>query len=176
MLPLRRRSAFAPPPTRLQRQAVPVVSTMIACLAPLLPVVLVEPVLPPLGLVVFLGWRLLRADIWPLWAGLPLGLWDDLYSGQPLGTAMCGWTAIVLAFDAFDRRLVGRSHRLDWGLATLAVAAQQLFALLIARIAGGITSPLLLLPQIALSAALYPLAARMCAALDRWRNSRAGRR
>lgn len=175
MLPLRRRTAFSPPPTDLQRQAVPVVSTMVASLAPVLPLIAVEPIVPPLGLILFLAWRLLRVDIWPLWAALPLGLWDDLYSGQPLGTAAFGWTAIMLAFDIVDRRLPWLDHRRDWGIAVCAIAAHQAFALLIVRWTGGATSPLLLLPQLVISAALYPLAARVCAALDRWRNPAGGR-
>ena len=172
MLPTRRRSSFSPPPTALERQMVPVLSTMAASLIPVIPIVLSQPLLPPFGLMVFLGWRLLRGNIWPLWMGLPLGFWDDLFSGQPLGTAMCGWTLIMLALDAIDRRMAWRSHLEDWGLASLAIAGHLAFALMIVRITGGQTSPLLIAPQIALSAMTYPLAARACAALDRRRNPR----
>lgn len=172
MLPLKRRTSFTPPPTALERQLVPVVSTMIGSLAVLFPIVATEPLMPPFGLMIFLGWRLLRGDIWPLWMGLPLGLWDDLFSGQPLGTAMCGWTAIMLILDNLDRRTPFRDHRQDWVLAGLFIAGYLFFALLIARITGGVTSPLALVPQILFSALLFPLFARMCAALDRWRSPR----
>ena len=105
MLPLKRRTnSFTPPPTALERQLVPVVSTMLGSMTVLFPVVATEPLLPPFGLMFFLGWRLLRGDIWPLWAGLFLGAFDDLFSGQPIGTAMCGWTIILLAIDALDRQ------------------------------------------------------------------------
>ena len=171
MLPLRRRTTFSPPPTPFERQLVPVLSTMLASLVPVLPFVASEPLLPPFGLLAFLGWRLLRGDIWPLWVGLPLGLWDDLFSGQPLGTAASGWTAIMLLLDALDRRLPWRSHRQDWTIAAVAIAGHQLFALMIARESGGTTNPLLLGPQLALSALLYPLVARQCAALERWRHA-----
>lgn len=170
MLPLKRRTTFTPQPTALERQLVPIVSTMLGSLTPLLPFVVDQPLLPPFGLMIFLGWRLLRGDIWPLWMGLPLGIWDDLFSGQPLGTAMFGWTAIMLVLDSLDRRLPFRDHRQDWGIAALAIAGHQLFALLIARATGGVTSPLLLLPQLGISAMLYPIVSRSCAALDRWRN------
>ena len=113
MLPLKRRTSFTPPPTALERQLVPVVSTMIGSLTVLFPIVATEPLMPPFGLMIFLGWRLLRGDIWPLWMGLPLGLWDDLFSGQPLGTAMCGWTAIMLILDNLDRRTPFRDYRQD---------------------------------------------------------------
>jgi rod shape-determining protein MreD len=172
MLPLKRRTRFTPPPTALEAQLVPVVSTMIGSLAVLAPNIASEPLMPPFGLMVFLGWRLLRGDIWPLWMGLPLGIWDDLFSGQPLGTAMCGWTALMLALDSFDRRVPFRDHRQDWLVATLAIASYLLFALLIARLTGGATSPVALLPQILLSALLFPLVSRLCAALDRWRSPR----
>ncbi len=172
MLPLKRRTRFTPPPTALEAQLVPVISTMVASLATLAPNIATEPLMPPVGLMVFLGWRLLRGDIWPLWMGLPLGLWDDLFSGQPIGTAMSGWTALMLALDSVDRRVPFRDHRQDWLVAGLAIAAYLLFALLIARLTGGSTSPLVLLPQILFSALLFPLVARTCAALDRWRSPR----
>ena len=138
MLPLKRRTQFTPPPTALEAQLVPVISTMAGSLAVLAPTIATEPLMPPFGLMVFLGWRLLRGNIWPLWMGLPLGLWDDLFSGQPIGTAMCGWTAIMLVLDNLDRRTPFRDHRQDWVLAGLLMGGYLLFALVIARITGGI--------------------------------------
>jgi len=172
MLPLKRRTRFTPPPTALEAQLVPVISTMVGSLAVLAPNIASEPLLPPFGLMVFLGWRLLRGDIWPLWIGLPLGLWDDLFSGQPIGTAMSGWTAILLILDVLDRRAPFRDHRQDWILAAAMITGYLFFALAIAWLTGGATSPLALLPQILLSALLFPLIARGCAALDRWRSPR----
>ena len=172
MLPLKRRTRFSPPPTALERQLVPIGSTLIASMVPLAPVVLTEPLLPPLGLMMFLGWRLLRNDIWPLWMGIPLGLWDDFLSGQPLGTAVAGWTVAMLALDFIERRLPWRSHVEDWAIATVVIAAYLLFALGLAGITGGGASPLILAPQILLSALCWPFITRICAALDRWRNPR----
>lgn len=151
---------------------VPVVTTMLGSLTVLFPVVATEPLMPPFGLMIFLGWRLLRSDIWPLWMALPLGLWDDLFSGQPLGTAIAGWTAIMLVLDNLDRRAPYRDHRQDWLLAGLILGGYLLFALLTARATGGATTPMVLVPQILLSALLFPLVARLCAALDRWRSPR----
>jgi rod shape-determining protein MreD len=85
---------------------------------------------------------------------------------------MCGWTAIMLALDSFDRRAPFRDHRQDWLVGALAIGGYLLFALLIARLTGGVTSPIALLPQILLSALLFPLIARLCAALDRRRSPR----
>jgi rod shape-determining protein MreD len=85
---------------------------------------------------------------------------------------MSGWTAILLALDFLDRRTPFRDHRQDWVLAGLMIGAYLLFALAIAWLTGGSTSPMALVPQILLSALLFPLVSRVCAALDRWRSPR----
>jgi rod shape-determining protein MreD len=169
ILPVRRRTTFSPPPTALEHQGVPIAATMITSMAPALPIVLSEPLMPPFGLMVFLAWRLLRPDVWSLWMGLPLGLWDDLFSGQPLGTAMFGWTMIMLALDILDRRVPWRSYWTDWRIAMLAIFAVLLLGW---ALAGAQASPLVMLPQFALAILLYPLVQRACAALDRWRGNR----
>src|SRR3546814_1079935 len=77
---------------------VPIASVMFASALPLmLPLIANSPVLPPLGLLFFLCWQLLRAEMWPVWIGLPLGLWDDLFSGAPIGTAVALWTLASIA-------------------------------------------------------------------------------
>ncbi len=172
MAPLRRRSSFTPPPTALERQLVPIVSTMLAALFPIVPLVAEVPLLPPLGLLVFLGWRLLRPEVWPLWMGLPLGLWDDLASGQPLGSAMFGWTLAMLALDLLDQRLGFRTQLQDWGIAALLVAANLLIALAFVRVGGGATPVFMLVPQLVIAALAWPVVTRTCAALDRWRRVR----
>ena len=55
---------------------------------------------------------------------------------------------------------------------SLWTAGYLFFALQIARFTGGATSPLALVPQILLSALLFPMISRLCAALDRWRSPR----
>lgn len=73
----------------LTRKAV--ASILAGSLVTLLPVVATVPFLPPFGLLMFLGWRLLRPGALPVWAAAPLGLFDDLVSGQPLGSAVLLW-------------------------------------------------------------------------------------
>lgn len=172
MLPIGRRTDFSPQPTPTERALVPVAATAIASLVPLVPFIASAPLLPPLGLMTFVAWRLLRSDVWPLWVALPLGAWDDLFSGAPIGTAICGWTAILLALDVVDVRVPWRDHRLDWMIATAVVAAMLLFTLLIVRNAGSTPGPLLLVPQLVLSVLLFPAVSRACAMLDRWRMAR----
>jgi rod shape-determining protein MreD len=172
MIALVRRSAFAPPPGAFERQLIPIGSVLIASLTPLLPEIATAPVLPPFGFMVLLGWRLLRDDLWPVWVALPLGLFDDIFSGQPLGSAMALWTISFLVIDLIDSRFVWRDHWQDWGIATLAIGAQLSLALGIAHVTGGAMPFVLLLPQIVVSALLFPMVARLCAMLDRVRLAR----
>jgi rod shape-determining protein MreD len=145
---------------------------MIASLAPLLPEIATAPVLPPFGFMMLLAWRLLREDLWPVWVALPLGLFDDIFSGQPLGSAMALWTIAFLAIDLIDSQLVWRDYWQDWGIAALAIASELILALGIAHITGGATPVVFLAPQIAVSALLFPMVARACGVLDRFRLAR----
>jgi rod shape-determining protein MreD len=166
---LPRRDRFAPPPTAFEQQLIPVVSVFVASLAPLLPMISTAPTLPPLGFMMLLGWRLLRNDIWPVWAALPLGLFDDLFSGAPIGTAMALWTMTFVAIDAIDRRFVWRDHLQDWGIAILFIAS---YLPLAGWLSGGSAPIWALAPQLILSVLLFPIISRTTAMLDRWRLGR----
>lgn len=151
---------------------VPVLAVMAGSLTAVLPIVAEWPALPPFGLLMLLGWRLLRPEMWPAWIALPLGLFDDLFSGQPLGSAMALWTIAFLAFDMMDNRAVWRDYWVDW----LAAAAAIIFCLgggvaLVAFTTGG-GHFLSIVPQTLISILLFPAAMRLCAALDRWRLTR----
>lgn len=151
-------------------RAVPVLSVVIGSFASALPLIASWPLLPPIGLVLLIAWRLLRPELWPLWIGLPLGLLDDLVSGNPLGTAMMLWTLILIAADLGENQLVWRDYWLDWVLATAAIASYIVLAMFATSLTGG-GSPAFapLLPQLVASAFAFPLALRLCARLDRWR-------
>ena len=165
------RSRIGRTPSRTQRQAVPIVSTMIGSMTPLLPIIATAPVMPPWGLLVLLAWRMLHRNLWPVWMGLPLGMFDDLFSGQPLGSAMMLWTLALLGLDLLDRRMVWRDFRQEWSIASGLVVAMLLVQLLISYASGGATNPLLLVPQMLVSILVFPLVARLCAVLDEWRLS-----
>lgn len=169
---LARRSDFTPPPSTFAQQAIPITSVLIASLLPLLPYVATVPLLPPLGFMVALAWRLLRADLWPLWVALPLGLFDDLFSGAPLGSAMALWTISFVAIDLIDRRLVWRDQWQDWSIAAGFLALYLLGALALADVTGGATPLRLLSPQLALSVLLFPMVMRIATHLDRARFGR----
>jgi rod shape-determining protein MreD len=166
---LPRRDRFAPPPTALEQQLIPVVSVMLASLIPLLPIIATAPIVPPAGFMMLLSWRLLRNDLWPVWAALPLGLFDDFFSGAPIGTGMALWTLTFVAIDAIDRRFVWRDHVQDWGIAIVFITA---YLALAGWLSGGGAPIWVVAPQIMLSALLFPVLSRTTAMLDRWRLGR----
>ena len=147
---------------------VPIASVMFASALPLmLPLIANSPVLPPLGLLFFLCWQLLRAEMWPVWIGLPLGLWDDLFSGAPIGTAMGLWTIASIAI-AYWR---GFFH--DWAIAAASVAIIQSLAALITHPHAATGRVLgLVVPQIIISALLVPLFMRLTGKFDNFRLKR----
>lgn len=151
---------------------VPVLSTLAASSLALLPVIVTAPMMPPFGLLMLLAWRILRPELWPAWIALPLGLADDLITGQPLGSSMALWTIVFLAMDAVDTRLIWRDYLQDWLIATAAIVFCQLGGWMIAHYLGSGGEPRLMLPQLVLSILLFPPIARLCAMLDRWRLGR----
>ena len=60
------------------------------------PIATSGPLLPPIGFLFLLGWRLLRPGVLPIWSGLIFGIWDDLFSGQPFGSAIFLLSAAML--------------------------------------------------------------------------------
>lgn len=160
------------PPSRtieLRARVVPLVSTIAASATALVPTVALSPAWPPFGLLVLLGWRLLRPELWAAWVGLPLGLADDLLSGQTLGTGMATWTIALLLVDAVEGRLLWRDYWQEWLLAAALIAFAIVCGWAIARWTGGATPIALLLPQIGASILCFPMVGRACAVLDRWR-------
>jgi rod shape-determining protein MreD len=157
--------AFAPEPSPTAVWAIPAASIAAGSLITILPLIAAFPVLPPLGLMILLAWRLLRPDTVRIWMPLPFGLFDDLVSGQPLGSAILLWTISFLIVDLLDHRLISRDFAQDWVLASGAIG----FCLIVGRL---IATPLeahvdtLLLFQVIASVLLYPFVARLVAWLD----------
>lgn len=156
---------------RLRRRAaaVPIVSTLAGSATVVLPFVTSVPLLPPFGLLMLLGWRLLRPELWPAWIGLPLGLADDLLSGRPFGTAAVVWTLVLMLIDATEDRSPWRGRLEEWLIAALASGTVTLWNWFIAGITGG-GGPLRVTTAMLLASILvFPLVQRVCARLDRWR-------
>jgi len=165
---------FAKP--RINRAASPVLAlttpwllVMLGSLSPSWPVIASAPVLPPFGFLLLVGWQQLRPGLFPVWAGFPLGLFDDLFSGQPFGSAVVLWSATMIALDFIDHRFPWRGFALNWLVASAFITAYLLFALQIANLGGANASPLVLLPQLAVAVLAYPITARLAALADRFR-------
>jgi rod shape-determining protein MreD len=151
---------------------VPWISILVASILPTFFIATALPLVPPTGLLMLLAWRLVRPGLLPVWAGFPLGAFDDLYSGQPFGSAIFLWSAIMLSLEALDLRLPWRSFAQDWFTAGLALVAYCLAALALSGATPNLASLVALGPQIVLALFLFPLAARIVAGLDRLRLSR----
>jgi len=155
--------------TRVRVRVVPVLSTMIASLAALAPLVSTAPLMPPLGFLMLLAWRLLRPELWPVWIGLPLGLFDDLVSGQPLGTAISLWTLTLLVLDLMDSYFIWRDFWIDWLVGAIFAIIYMLAGYWFSGLRSSPMAIETLLPQIALSILCFPGLVRICVRLDRWR-------
>lgn len=152
-------------PSTLLAVSLPVLLVVAGSLSPTWPIIAAAPVVPPLGFIILVAWQHLRPGLFPVWAGLPLGLVDDLYSGQPMGSAVMLWSLSMILLDLLEVRFPWRGVMQNWLAAGAIITAYLLAA---AQIAGG-SSLALLLPQIALSILAYPLAARLVGAVDRLR-------
>lgn len=156
-------------PSPLLAHAVPWVSIMLGSLVPTWLVIASAPILPPIGFLMLLAWRQLRPGLLPVWAGLPLGLFDDLYSGQPLGNAMFLWSVAVIVLDVIEARLPWRSFVTEWLVAAGLVAGYLILGVGIANLTGGAMPLQFIIPQVVLSIVLYPVIGRIVGAFDRFR-------
>ena len=162
-------SRFDREPSTLKMLAIPIASVILASMVTTLPIFTAQPLLPPFGFLVFLSWRLMRPGLLPVWSGVPFGLMDDIFSGQPFGSAGLLWSLAMLTIEVIDSRAIWRDHIQDWLIASLLIIAVLLGGLWIASLAHAAPDPIVLLPQMILSILLYPLVVRICARLDSWR-------
>lgn len=179
MDPLRerpRRNPYGAPVNRIHSpvlaNAVPWASILLASWVQTLPVASAVPIMPPTGFLMLLCWRLVRPGLLPVWAGFPLGLFDDLLSGQPFGSAIFLWSVTLLVIELVEHRLPWREFRLDW---LFAIAIIAVYLVLAALFSGGrITLPGLVAVavQYLFCCLLYPGMARMAGWMDRLRLTR----
>lgn len=156
---------FAPtlPPARAR--ALPWLSVMAASLIAIIPVIAGVGLLPPCGLLMLVAWRLLARFALRPWAAAPLGLFDDLVSGQPLGSAVLLWSMCFLVIELIEVRLVFRDFWQDWMIAAGAIAFALCGGRLIAvPLAARVDQALIV--QIAIAVLLFPLATRIVAAVE----------
>ncbi|MEZ5744409.1 MAG: rod shape-determining protein MreD [Sphingomonadaceae bacterium] len=142
---------------------------MIASMLAVVVVIASTPLMPPLGFMMFLAWRQLRPGLLPVWAGLPLGMIDDIFSGQPIGSAIFLWSIAAIALDVVEARLPWRNFLTEWLLAAGMLIAYIGGSLALANMAGAATPLWVTVPQIAISILVYPLFGRLVALFDRLR-------
>lgn len=159
-------------PSPLLAKTVPWVTIALASLMPLSPIIASAPVLPPLGFMLLIGWRLLRPGLLPIWAGAPLGLIDDLYSGQPFGSAILLWSLAMIGLELVDGWLRWRGFWQDWLVASGVIAIYLFVAHALAAFSGGTFHPAVILPQLLLCFIAFPLLTRVIAILDLFRLAR----
>lgn len=159
---------FAPTLTPGRARALPWATVMAGSLVTIVPVIATVPILPPCGLLMLLAWRLLARFALRPWAAAPLGLFDDLLSGQPLGSAVLLWSLCFLAIDLMERRLAFRDFWQDWliasGTIVLCLAGGRVIALPVGAHVDGA-----LLAQGVVTILLFPVSARLVAWIDRKR-------
>lgn len=156
-------------PSPIVAQGLPWLSIMLASMVTFSPIIASAAVIPPLGYMMLVAWRLMRPTLLPVWAGLPLGLVDDLYSGQPFGSGIVLWSVTMLVMDLVDEKFLWRGFVQDWLVAAGLLAAYLLIGAALAGIDTGYPLPFTTGPQILLTVLLHPVITRIVALLDRIR-------
>jgi rod shape-determining protein MreD len=169
------RAALAQPKARQGRGPlpsaayVPAMSVVGASLLASLPIISDHGWYPHFGYLMLLGWRLLRADPWPSWWAGPLGLANDLFTGDPIGYSVALWSATMIALDLIDRRTMWRDYWIEWILAALFIGIDEALQWRIASALGAAPSGGSIGPPTLIGVLIFPLFAWVVARLDRWR-------
>lgn len=152
--------------------SIPWLTIVLGSLSPLLPIIASAPLLPPMGFIMLIAWRLVHPGLLPLWAGVPLGLIDDLFSGQPFGSAIMLWSLALLGIEAVEARFPWRGFLQDWLMASAVMTIYLAFGAVLSGTGEGFMQLPLIVPQLLLSVMLFPIIGRMVASLDRLRLTR----
>jgi rod shape-determining protein MreD len=148
---------------------VPWASILLASLTPWLPIIAPAPIVPPLAYMLLLAWRLMRPGLLPLWAGLPLGAFDDLFSGQPFGSGILLFSLTMMGIELLDMRFPWRSFWQDWIIAIGLIAVYLVLATILSGARLDQMELVSLAPQFLLAIVAYPVVARIVSLLDRLR-------
>ena len=159
---------FAPPIPAQPARALPWMTVGAGSLLTAVPVIATIPILPPFGLLMLLAWRLLAKFALRPWAAAPLGLLDDLLSGQPLGSAVLLWSLCFLMVELVEQRLAYRDFWQDWLIAAGAIAFTLAGGRLLAAPLGAQVD-LAVAIQTLVTILLVPWAMRLVAWIDRKR-------
>lgn len=173
------RSALGPQGARLNKgprvgaNYLPAATVVVGSLLALLPIVSATGWWPDFGLLMLLGWRLLRADAWPAWWAAPLGFVNDVILGNPIGLSVAMWAAIMIALDILDRRTMWRDYWIEWAIATVVIALSEIAHWRVAVLLGAdVPFNMSAGPAILVGVLTFPIAAFIATRLDRWRLGR----
>lgn len=158
-------------PKKLAR-FIPAFSVAAASLLSLLPIVTELGWVPDFGFLLLLAWRLMRSDVIPAWWAAPLGLFNDLVTGLPVGFSVALWTAAMIALDLLDRRTMWRDYWIEWGLASALLLLSEAFRWQVDSAMGASYPFRATLIPLLISILTFPLAAWAASAIDRWRLGR----
>ena len=159
------RAPFAEPMPLGRARLLPWATVMGGSLVTILPFGATLPLLPPFGLLVLLAWRLLAPLALRFWTPALLGFFDDLLSGQPVGSATLLWRAAYFLVDMLEARSGVRDFWQSWAIAAFAIVLVLACGRLIAAPVGAHVDAAVAI-QAALSVLCFPLAARFVAWLD----------
>ena len=158
---------------RAGADVIPAATVVAGTLLSLLPIVSATGWWPDCGLLMLLGWRLLRADGWPAWWAAPLGFVNDVVLGNPIGLSVAMWAAIMIAMDILDRRTMWRDYWIEWAIAAVVIALSEIAHWRLAAMMGadvpfnGSAGPAILVGVLC-----FPVAGFIASRLDRWRLGR----
>jgi rod shape-determining protein MreD len=158
-------------PTRFAALA-PAATVIAASLLAALPIVSTSGWYPDFGYLLFISWRLLRADPWQAWWAIPLGLVNDLFTGYPIGFSIALWSASMLALDLIDRRTMWRDYWIEWMLGAVLIAIDEWLQWRIAAAVGAAPEFSNMVPPLIISICAFPLSAWLVSRVDRWRLGR----
>jgi len=127
---------------------------------------------PEFGYLVLISWRLLRSDPWPAWWAAPLGLINDLFTGNPVGFSVALWSATMLALDLIDRRTMWRDYWIEWVLAAVLIFLHEFLQWQLAAAMGAPVPFVSILPTVVISTLAFPIVAWLVSRFDRWRLGR----
>lgn len=151
---------------------IPAASVVLASLLAALPIVSLHGWFPDFGFLMLIAWRLLRSEPWPAWWAAPLGLFNDLVTGAPIGLSVTLWTATMFVLDLIDRRTIWRDYWMEWALAAVLLLISEWAEW---HVAGQMGAPLpfaFVLPPLLIAVFSFPVVAFLVSRIDRWRLGR----
>jgi len=114
---------------------------------------------------VLLSWRLLAPFAIRLWAPAALGLFDDIVSGQPVGSAMLLWTLAYFLVGVMEARSGMRDFWQHWVIAAVAITLCLVGGRFAATPLGAHVDTALVM-QILLSILIFPAVAYLIGRVD----------